>query len=136
MARKPKEENKEKNLGGRPSKMELINKIQFEEMCNIQCTKDEICAIFQIDEKTLTKWCQETYNVGFSDIYKTKSSGGKMSLRRKQFQSAENGNVTMQIWLGKQYLGQTDKVEEKVTTVEEKLANGLIAAVNKAKNDL
>lgn len=136
MARKPKEENKEKNLGGRPSKMELINKLQFEEMCNIQCTKDEICAIFQIDEKTLTKWCQETYNVGFSDIYKTKSSGGKMSLRRKQFQSAENGNVTMQIWLGKQYLGQTDKVEEKVTTVEEKLANGLIAAVNKAKNDL
>lgn len=136
MARKPKEENKEKNLGGRPSKMELINKIQFEEMCNIQCTKDEICAIFQIDEKTLTKWCQETYSVGFSDIYKTKSSGGKMSLRRKQFQSAENGNVTMQIWLGKQYLGQTDKVEEKVTTVEEKLANGLIAAVNKAKNDL
>ena len=35
-----------------------------------------------------------------------------MSLRRQQFKSAEAGNVTMQIWLGKQYLGQTDKVEE------------------------
>ena len=64
-----KEEVKEKNLGGRPSKVKLIDKEQFEEMCKIQCTKDEICAIFQIDEKTLTKWCQETYNVGFSDIY-------------------------------------------------------------------
>ena len=133
MARKKeiKEEVKEKNLGGRPSKVKLIDKEQFEEMCKIQCTKDEICAIFQIDEKTLTKWCQETYNVGFSDIFKTKSSGGKMSLRRRQFKSAEEGNVTMQIWLGKQYLGQTDKVEEKITNTEEKLANGLLKALNK-----
>ena len=80
-------------------------------MCQIQCTKDEMCAIFQIDEGTLTKWCKEVYGVGFSDIYKSKSSTGKMSLRRQQFKSAEAGNITMQIWLGKQYLGQTDKVE-------------------------
>ena len=100
-----------KNLGGRPSKLPLIDKGHFEGMCKIQCTKDEICAIFDVDEGTLTKWCKETYQVGFSDIYKKKSSTGKMSLRRQQFKSAEAGNVTMQIWLGKQYLGQTDKVE-------------------------
>jgi hypothetical protein len=29
-------------------------------------------------------------------------------LRRMQFESANKGNVTMQIWLGKQYLGQSD----------------------------
>ena len=103
----------EKNKGGRPSKLPDINKQQFEAMCQIQCTKDEMCAIFQIDEVTLTKWCKQTYGIGFSDIYKSKSSTGKMSLRRQQFKSAENGNVTMQIWLGKQYLGQTDKVEAK-----------------------
>ena len=102
-----------KNLGGRPSKLPLIDKGHFEGMCKIQCTKDEMCNILQIDEVTLTKWCKETYGVGFSDIYKSKSSTGKMSLRRHQFKSAENGNVTMQIWLGKQYLGQTDKVESK-----------------------
>ena len=107
-----------KNLGGRPSKLPLINKEHFEGMCKIQCTKDEMCAIFQIDEVTLTKWCKETYGVGFSDIYKSKSSTGKMSLRRQQFKSAENGNVTMQIWLGKQWLGQTDKVESKNENVE------------------
>ena len=95
------------------SKLPLINKEHFEGMCKIQCTKDEMCAIFQIDEVTLTKWCKETYGVGFSDVYKSKSSTGKMSLRRQQFKSAENGNVTMQIWLGKQWLGQTDKVESR-----------------------
>jgi hypothetical protein len=92
----------EKNLGGRPSKLPLINKEHFEGMCRIQCTKDEICSIFEIHEETLTKWCHVTYSLGFSDIYKKLSSTGKMSLRRQQFKTAESGNVTMQIWLGKQ----------------------------------
>ena len=100
-----------KNLGGRPSKLPLINKEHFEGMCKIQCTKDEMCGIFQVHEETLTKWCHQEYSTGFSDIFKKLSSTGKMSLRRQQFKSAENGNVTMQIWLGKQWLGQTDKVE-------------------------
>ena len=30
-------------------------------------------------------------------------------MRRMQFESATKGNVVMQIWLGKQYLGQADK---------------------------
>lgn len=34
-----------------------------------------------------------------------------MSLRRAQMKLAESGNATMLIWCGKQYLGQTDKVE-------------------------
>ena len=115
-----KTENKkssEKNLGGRPSKLPLINKEHFEGMCRIQCTKDEICSIFEIHEETLTKWCHVTYSLGFSDIYKKLSSTGKMSLRRQQFKTAEAGNVTMQIWLGKQYLGQTDKVESANTNI-------------------
>lgn len=36
---------------------------------------------------------------------------GRASLRRMQFKNAQAGNVTMQIWLGKQYLGQKDKQE-------------------------
>ncbi len=34
-----------------------------------------------------------------------------MSLRRLQWKAAKENNVTMLIWLGKQYLGQTDKQE-------------------------
>ena len=32
-----------------------------------------------------------------------------------QFKKANDGNVSMLIWLGKQYLGQTDKVEKNNT---------------------
>lgn len=93
---------------GRPPK--IINAEQFEALCKIQCTEAEICSVINCDEVTLNKWCKETYGVGFSQIYKEKKLGGKASLRRMQWKLAEK-NATMSIWLGKQYLGQTDKVE-------------------------
>ena len=36
----------------------------------------------------------------------------KERLKRKQISVAMQGNVTMLIWLGKQYLGQAEKIEE------------------------
>ena len=50
MAKKIENKETKKNLGGRPSKLPLINKEHFEGMCRIQCTKDEICGILDIDE--------------------------------------------------------------------------------------
>lgn len=119
---------KEVNKGGRP-KLEFDQE-QFEEMCNIQCTKDEICAVFGgVDEKTLTRWCIDTYGMGFSDIYKTKAVNGKKSLRRIQFESAMNGNTAMQIWLGKQYLGQRDRHEVEQTIRNTTKLDTLLAQV-------
>ena len=37
------------------------------------------------------------------------SAEKRVRLRQKQLELAFSGNVTMLIWLGKQYLGQTDK---------------------------
>jgi hypothetical protein len=49
--------------------------------------------------------------MGFSEYYRLKASVGKISLRRKQYSIAQEGNVTMLIWLGKNWLGQTDKLD-------------------------
>lgn len=110
---KPKMTRKETGrfgvLGGAPRKEIDFN--VFEGLCRHQCTEVEIAAIFDIDTDTLNARIKEHYGEGFSDTYKKKSSGGKVSLRRLQLKSAEAGNVTMQIWLGKQWLGQTDKQE-------------------------
>ena len=38
-------------------------------------------------------------------------AGGRTSLRRYQWKGAQEGNTTMLIWMGKQYLGQRDKAE-------------------------
>lgn len=94
-----------------------IDMTQFEKLCAIQCTRDEICSFFEITDKTLNKLCQDHYGESFSAVYKSKSEMGKISLRRYQFRLAEK-NVSMAIFLGKQWLGQTEKVETSIERIE------------------
>lgn len=96
-----------------------IDQKQFENLCALQCTEEEICDWFEITDKTLARWCREIYNKRFSEVFREKRSGGKISLRRSQFRLAEK-NATMAIWLGKQYLGQKDTVDEE-NAAEKKL---------------
>lgn len=102
---------------GRPHK--VIDKLQFEDMCRLQCTEEEILLLLRVDKNTLWKWCERTYNVAFSQVYHTYAEEGKMSLRRAQQRLAET-NPQMAIWLGKQMLGQRDVVEQDIrATVNE-----------------
>lgn len=93
---------------GRP-KIE-IDIDQFEKLCNIQCTKEEIASWFNCSEDTIENFCKKEYKDTFSAVFKRHSGKGKVSLRRNQFKLSET-NVTMAIFLGKQYLGQSDKIE-------------------------
>ena len=88
-----------------------IDTEQFKKLCAIQCTLAEIASWFKCSEDTLERWCKREFDMSFADVYKIWSADGKISLRRTQFRMAES-NVAMAIWLGKQYLGQTDKVEQ------------------------
>lgn len=90
----------------RPRK--VINQKQFESLCAIQCTEEEICNVLDVSEKTLISWCNEVYGESFSKVFRQKRDLGKTSLRRNQWKLAENGNSTMQIWLGKQILKQSE----------------------------
>lgn len=90
---------------GRPKKE--INQKQFESLCAIQCTAEEICSVLDVSDKVLENWCKETYGVNFSVIFAQKKAGGKASLRRNQWKLSEI-NPSMAIFLGKQYLGQSD----------------------------
>ncbi len=94
---------------GRPKKE--IDKDQFEKLCSMFCTLIEIADFFDCSDDTIENWCKRTYKKTFSEVHKRKSSRGRMSLRRKQFEVAMNGNTTMLVWLGKQHLGQADKME-------------------------
>lgn len=97
---------------GRPKKN--LSKEQWasvDYMCMIHCTGEEIAGVLGMDYDTLNRNCKETKGMYISEYIKEKQNGGKMSLRRAQWKAAENGNVTMQIWLGKQWLNQTDKQE-------------------------
>ena len=109
-----------------------IDKKQFESLCALQCTEAEICGWFDVTEKTLNSWCKRTYHMNFSQIFQIKRSKGKVSLRRYQFQQAEK-SATMAIWLGKNWLGQTDKVDVQATVTQGK--DPLTIAFEELEND-
>ena len=92
----------------------------FDKLCNLMCTKDEIANYFNCSDDTISRAIKRKFKMSFAEYYKKKSIGGKISLRRAQFQRAigdrdpatgnlrNNGSVVMQIWLGKHYLGQAE----------------------------
>ena len=87
---------------GRPKKQ--VDLALIENLSAIFCTQAEISAISGVSIRTL----QRNY-----DAYIKKGlERGKSSLRRMQWDKCREGNTTMMIWLGKQYLGQTDKTED------------------------
>ena len=98
-----------------------IDKDQFEQLCMLQCSREEISAFFEVSPETITRWCHQTYDKNFDEVFRQKRENGRISLRRAQWKKATTGKMdtTMLIWLGKQYLGQTDKVEtENVERVQ------------------
>ncbi len=104
-------------------KQATISQSTFESLCAIQCTKEEICAVLRVSDKTLDRWCKDTYGEYFSVIFAEKKQLGKMSLRRNMFKQAEK-NPTMAIWLSKQHLGMRDNIEvesKQLIKVEELL---------------
>lgn len=93
----------------------------IEYMAMIHCTGEEIAGVMGVDYDTLNRIIKDRYNVSVPEFLKSKGSNGKMSLRRAQWKTAEAGNATMLIWLGKQYLGQTEKIETNTDDVLNRL---------------
>lgn len=99
---------------GRPKK--VINYDFVEKLAAMQCTQEEIASFLEISVRTLQR------DPEFCRIYKKGIDNGKMSLRRYQFKLAEK-HPAMAIFLGKQYLGQTDKVETTIASIDDNLRN-------------
>ena len=83
-----------------------IDQKNFESLCGLQCTKEEICGFFDVTDKTLENWCKRTYKAGFSEVFRQKRGKGKISLRRNQFR------------LRKQYLGQKEQANEHLEEID------------------
>ena len=92
---------------GRPKKE--IDYEMVEKLARIMATQEEIATFFDVSVRTLQRRKE------FCRAYKKGLDHGKMSLRRYQYAMAQT-NPTMAIWLGKQYLGQRDKVQTNTQT--------------------
>lgn len=111
------EQNKPQDVdvGGRPrAELDLTDELflnPLKDLCKIQSTATECADFFDVSVDTLDRRIKDIGYKGFAEFFKRHCSSGKRSLRRMQMQSANEGNVTMQIFLGKNMLGQRDKTE-------------------------
>lgn len=103
---------------GRPPK--LIDWNLFEQLCAIQCTQSEIASMLKVHIDTLRDRCADYYEDEYSNVYKKFSENGKCSLRRYQFVLAKT-NTSMAIWLGKNWLGQSDRDKNEQSDIYELL---------------
>ncbi len=96
----------EKHAGGRPrAKIDLD---ELEKLAAMNATVEEIGAWFKVSQRTIELRCREKK---FKEAISRGRATGRLSLRRMQMKLAQEGNPTMQIWLGKQILGQRDRFE-------------------------
>lgn len=79
---------------------------QLEALTSIQCTDEEIAAVFGCHKDTIEK--RKRSDAEFKTAYHNGKAKGRVSLRRQLFKSCEDGNVSAQIWMSKQILGMRD----------------------------
>lgn len=123
---------------GRPRKK--IDKKEFEGLLAIQCTLEEVTAFFDIklggcSEDTIQRWCKNEYGESFAVVSAKKRNYGKISLRRSQFRLAER-NATMAIFLGKNYLGQADKIEQTINTIDDSMRKDVDELLNDIRTEI
>ncbi len=102
----------------------VIDPQEVFKLAQIGCKDIEIADWFGIDGNTLR------YN--FSVELTKGREALKQSLRRAQLQVALGGNPTMLIWLGKQYLGQS---ESPIDTESNQILPWVESNINREENE-
>lgn len=100
----------------RPEKV-VIDEKQITQLSALQCSVEEIAKFFGTSRNTIYVKYRKALDKGREE--------GKVSLRRHQFKLSEK-SAAMAIWLGKQYLGQSEKLEY----VNEDMVKSEIVIVN------
>jgi len=94
----------------------------FDKLCSYPpvITQEDIADALKVSVDTCSRQIRKKYDCTFAQ-YRVKRMGSmRRALFSWQLKSAEKGNVTMQIWLGKQYLNQKEpKVEQEVVINDE-----------------
>jgi len=114
-----------KDIGGRPRKSFDWNLV--ESLAIAESTVDFVAERLVIKEKKvisknsiaakvklIERRIREKFDCTYVEYRSKKIENKRIQLRDWQWRAARGGNITMLIWLGKQYLGQSDKLDQSV----------------------
>lgn len=111
-------------MAGIKGKSRKIPIEDIEKLAQIGCTQREMAAFFGCDTNTLER---RLALPKYRAALKSGDCNLNISLRRKQVEMALKGDRTMLIWLGKQRLGQADKVIHAGSTADA-ITQGAVSA--------
>jgi hypothetical protein len=97
------------------------------------CTGAEIAESLGCNKATFYYQVEKKYKIKYQHHLQNLRRKGLNSIKMKQYQIAMKGNVTMLIWLGKQYLGQ--KEDPKGTKEFDGKLNEFLDALKNIKNE-
>jgi len=103
-----------------------------------QCDGVGIAGLIGVHPNVLYAACKEVNKISFSEYLAIKRGEGKELLRAKQYQVAMEGDKTMLVWLGKQYLLQQDKTEltgKNGTPLIPKVTIEIISSSDQVRNE-
>lgn len=95
----------------------LLTPPALEALLWAQATDDEVAGYFSMTKDEFMARVKGDSKL--QRVYDTARLGGRAAMRKAQFKSVVDGNVSAQQFLGKQYLGQADKVEVESTVRHE-----------------
>ncbi len=96
---------------GRP-RIEL-NWEEFEKLCEIQCTAEEIAGWFRCSVDTIERSVKRKFNQTFAEVKAQRQTKGQIACRRQLMQLVLKGHFGAIVWFGKNHCGMTEKVEQK-----------------------
>lgn len=96
-------------LNGRPPKKIYLEEI--ESLAAIGCKLSDMAAWLKISKRTMQRAAQDPRVI---EAIRRGRGRGRVSVLRAQFQAALAGDRTMLIWIGKNFLGQSDKLSAEV----------------------
>jgi hypothetical protein len=91
-----------RGAGRKPVEPDLI---ELEKLCALYCTNLDLAQYYGVTERTVEKWKKNPTYAKAMDLGRAKA---RLSIRRKQMQLLDAGNVAMAIHLGKTVLGQRE----------------------------
>jgi hypothetical protein len=86
-----------------------IDLTEVEKLAAMQASDQEMAAFFGVTTRTIER---RRHEPEFAEAIERGKAKGRLSIRRAQLRLLEAGNTAIAIFLGKNYLNQTDRVTE------------------------
>ncbi len=85
---------------------------QLESLMRLSPNLEDTANFFDCDQDTIANVIRTNFKCTFSEFRDKRGVHTRMSIKRKMIEKAVAGDNTMLIWLSKNMLGMSDKVEQ------------------------